>query len=128
MNLTHPRLSTPEVGLSQSEVKSSQSSQTEVNQVPIEFDTLVNLMIEHCLKPNPNAEKWKEVKLSLFKVKPEVENVIEHFVGRAWGVAKAHFKPLKPQGKPLLCRITVMFSEPLILFRSGFVRGWLLTL
>jgi hypothetical protein len=58
-------------------------------------------MIEHCLKPNPNAEKWNEVKLSLFKVKPEVEDWDTSYVGRAWGVAKAHFKPLKPQGKPL---------------------------
>jgi len=121
-------LSTAEDVKSQLEVKSSQSSQTEVNQVPTEFNELVNLMIEHCLKPNPNAEKWNEVKLSLFKVKPEVESWDTSYVGRAWGVAKAHFKPLKPQGKPLLCRITVMFSEPPILFRSGFVRGWLLTL
>jgi len=58
-------------------------------------------MIEHCLKPNPNAEKWNEVKLSLFKVRPEVEGWDTSYVGRAWGVAKAHFKPLKPQGKPL---------------------------
>jgi hypothetical protein len=58
-------------------------------------------MIEHCLKPNPNAEKWNEVKLSLFKVKPEVENWDTSYVGRAWGVAKAHFKPRKPLGKPL---------------------------
>jgi len=94
-------LSTAEDVKSQLEVKSSQSSQTEVNQVPTEFNELVNLMIEHCLKPNPNAEKWNEVKLSLFKVKPEVENWDTSYVGRAWGVAKAHFKPLKPQGKPL---------------------------
>lgn len=77
------QLSTPEVK-SQSEVKSSQSSQTVVNLVPIEFDELVNLMIEDCLKPNPNAEKWNEVKLNVFKVRPEVEDMNERFVGRAW--------------------------------------------
>ena len=109
------QLSTPEEVKSQSEVKSSQSSQTEVNQVPIEFDTLVNLMIEHCLKPNPNAEKWKEVKDSLLQVRPEVGDIDPSYIGTVWREAKKRFKALmsidKPHGMPL--EVTEVIPEGL---------------
>jgi len=51
-------------------------------------------MIEYCLKPNPNAEKFIEAKAMLFKAKPEVENMNDQFVGRAWAIAKRDFKAL----------------------------------
>jgi hypothetical protein len=101
MNLTHPRLSTPEVGLSQSEVKSSKSSQSVVNLVSTEFDELVNSMIEHCLKPNPTARKLKKVKDSLLQVRPEVADMNGQFVGRAWREAKDRFKSLTSSDKAL---------------------------
>jgi hypothetical protein len=33
----------------------------QVNQVELSFDEVVNLMIEHVLESNPNADKWIEV-------------------------------------------------------------------
>jgi len=59
------------------------------------------LMIEHCLKPNPNAEKWKEVKDSLLPVRPEVGDMSDQFVGRAWREAKEKFKSTKSPDKSL---------------------------
>ena len=39
----------------------------QVNQVELSFDEVVNLMIEHVLKSNPNADKWIEVNQSSSK-------------------------------------------------------------
>jgi hypothetical protein len=49
-------------------------------------------MIEHCLKPNPNAEKWNEVKDILLHAMPKVDDMDPSLVGTAWREAKKRFK------------------------------------
>ena len=72
-------------------------------------------MIEHCLKPNPNAEKWKEVKDSLLQVRPEVGDIDPSYIGTVWREAKKRFKALmsidKAHGMPL--EVTEVIPEGL---------------
>jgi hypothetical protein len=85
-------------------------------EAPLDYDNLVNLMIKYCLKPNPKATKWRKSNDSLLKIRPDIGDLDQSFVGRAWREAKEKFnltnKPLGDQTSPLTKPLEVVEVVP----------------